>query len=96
MSGGFGGGISKLRTHEMGIGKWQVSMNISRESGGIGGIVSTYGKSAITKAPKTQNPQLACESDKIGGRDVQIVKGNCMLHCLIGGSTYNFSAMDNG
>jgi hypothetical protein len=73
-----------------------VNLDINKKSGGLGGIVSTYGKPAITKAWKSQNPQLACGSDKIGGRDAQIVKDNCMLHCLIRGSTNNFSAMDNG
>jgi hypothetical protein len=73
-----------------------VNLDISRKSGVLGEIASTYGKPAITKAWKSQDPQLACGSDKIGGRDAQIVKDNCMLHCLIGGSTNNFSAMDNG
>ncbi|MCI67375.1 hypothetical protein A2U01_0088634, partial [Trifolium medium] len=49
MSGGFGGGLSALRAHEIGKIEWQVNLDISKKSGGLGGIASTYGEPALTK-----------------------------------------------
>src|SRR3954468_20076004 len=71
-------------------------MDISKKSGGLEGIICTYCKPAILKVCITENPHLTCESDKIGGRDAQMVKYNSMLFGLIKVSTKKNSAMDNG
>jgi len=70
-------------------------LDISNKYGGLGGIVFTYDKSAVTKIGKSENPHVACEAYKLDESDGQMVKDNFKFAGLIRGFANNIFVMES-